>query len=160
HDPKQRRLARAVQAEHADLRAGEEAQADVAQDVALRRNDLADAVHREDVLGHGSRAVRAGQRLSTPREGRATVARHGYTTEPNALALRSSTYARANFSAVSGSGGGPRRSDIAWLISSRLLTRGNGASGTGTPRKAHNGFQPSFGEKTSSRSDGSESMTA
>src|SRR6185503_20268929 len=60
HDLEQRRLARAVQAEDADLRAGEEAQADVAKDVALRRNDLADAVHREDVLGHDSRGCERG----------------------------------------------------------------------------------------------------
>ncbi len=47
-----RALARAVQAEHADLRAGEEGQADVLQDLPLRRHDLADAVHGVDVLGH------------------------------------------------------------------------------------------------------------
>ena len=41
HDAQQRRLARAVQAEHADLGAGKERQADVAQDDALRRHHLA-----------------------------------------------------------------------------------------------------------------------
>ncbi len=53
HDPQQRGLARAVETEHADLGAGEEAERDVAQDHALRRHDLADAVHGVDVLGHG-----------------------------------------------------------------------------------------------------------
>ena len=53
HDLQQRALARAVQAEHADLGAGEEGQRDVLQDLPLRRHDLADAVHGEDVLGHG-----------------------------------------------------------------------------------------------------------
>ncbi len=46
-------FARAVQAEQADLGAGEEAEGDVLEDLALRRHDLADAVHGEDVLGHG-----------------------------------------------------------------------------------------------------------
>ena len=52
HDPQQGRLAGAVQAEHADLRAGEKAQGDVAQDVPLRWHDLPDLVHRIYVLGH------------------------------------------------------------------------------------------------------------
>ena len=52
HDLQQRRLARAVQAEHADLGAGEERERDVLEDLALGRNDLAHAVHREDVLSH------------------------------------------------------------------------------------------------------------
>ena len=52
HDAQQRRLAGAVQAEHADLGAREEAQGDVAQDDALRRHDLADAIHGVDELGH------------------------------------------------------------------------------------------------------------
>jgi hypothetical protein len=53
HDPEQRRLARAVQAEHADLGAGEEAERDVLEDLALGRHRLADAPHGVDVLGHG-----------------------------------------------------------------------------------------------------------
>ena len=53
HDPEQRRLAGAVQAQDADLRAGKEAQADVAQDMALRRHDFREAVRGIDVLGHG-----------------------------------------------------------------------------------------------------------
>ena len=53
HDPQQRRLARAVEAEHADLGAREERQRDVAQDVPLGRHDLADAVHGVDELSHG-----------------------------------------------------------------------------------------------------------
>ncbi len=52
HDLEQRRLARAVQAEHADLGAGEEGQRDVVQDLPLGRHDLADAMHGEDVLSH------------------------------------------------------------------------------------------------------------
>ena len=53
HDAQQAGLARAVQAEHPDLGAGEKGQRDVLQDGALRRDDLADAVHGVDVLGHG-----------------------------------------------------------------------------------------------------------
>ncbi|MCY1214074.1 hypothetical protein D9M72_258780 [compost metagenome] len=53
HDLEQRGLARAVQAQHADLGAGEERQRDVLQDVTLGRNDLAHAVHGENVLCHG-----------------------------------------------------------------------------------------------------------
>ncbi len=52
HDPEQGRLARAVQAEHADLRAGEEAERDVLEDDALGRHDLAHAPHGVDVLRH------------------------------------------------------------------------------------------------------------
>jgi hypothetical protein len=52
HDPQQRGLARAVQAEHADLGAGEEAERDVLEDETLGRNDLAHPVHRVNVLRH------------------------------------------------------------------------------------------------------------
>ena len=52
HDAKQRRFARAVQAEDADLSARKERQRDVLEDDALGRNDLAHAVHRENVLSH------------------------------------------------------------------------------------------------------------
>jgi len=53
HDAQQRRLARAVQAEHADLGAGEEGQRDVLQDLAFRGHHLAHPVHRVHVLRHG-----------------------------------------------------------------------------------------------------------
>ena len=62
HDLQQRGLAAAVEAEHADLRAGEEGQADVLQDLPLRRHDLADAVHGVDVLGHGGGSLERGKR--------------------------------------------------------------------------------------------------
>jgi len=45
HDPQDGRLAGAVEAEQADLRAGEEGQRDVLEDLALGRNGLADTVH-------------------------------------------------------------------------------------------------------------------
>ena len=51
HDPKQRRLARAVVAQHADLGAREDGQCDVVEDRLVGRVDLRQAVHREDVLG-------------------------------------------------------------------------------------------------------------
>ena len=54
HDLEQGRLARAVQAEHADLGAGEERERDVLEDLPFGRNDLAHAVHREDVLSHAN----------------------------------------------------------------------------------------------------------
>ena len=50
HDPQQRRLARAVQPQHADLRTREEAQGDVLEDCLVRRMDPAQFVHRVDVL--------------------------------------------------------------------------------------------------------------
>jgi len=53
HDLQQRRLARAVQAQHADLGARKKRKRDVTQDLPLGRHDLADAVHGVDVLGHG-----------------------------------------------------------------------------------------------------------
>ena len=52
HDLQQRRLARAVEAQHADLGAGEKRQADIPQDDALGRHHLGDAIHGVDVLGH------------------------------------------------------------------------------------------------------------
>ncbi|MNR24230.1 hypothetical protein D3C85_1412990 [compost metagenome] len=53
HDLQQRRLARAVQAQHADLGARKKRKRDIAQNLPLGRHDLADAVHGVDVLGHG-----------------------------------------------------------------------------------------------------------
>ena len=50
HDPQHGGLAGAVDAEQADLGAGEEAERDVLDDLALRGNDLADPVHGVDVL--------------------------------------------------------------------------------------------------------------
>ena len=52
HDLEQRGFARAVEAEHADLGAGEKRKTDVAQDDALGWHNLANPVHRVDVLGH------------------------------------------------------------------------------------------------------------
>jgi hypothetical protein len=54
HDLEQRGLARAVETEHADLGAGEEAEGDVLEDLSLRRHDLADAIHGENVLSHST----------------------------------------------------------------------------------------------------------
>ena len=52
HDLEERGLARAVEAEHADLGAGEEGKRNVLENLTLRGNDLPDAVHRENVLCH------------------------------------------------------------------------------------------------------------
>ncbi len=52
HDLEQRRFAGAVQSQHADLGAGEETQADVAQNDALGRHDLANPVHGVNELSH------------------------------------------------------------------------------------------------------------
>ncbi len=54
HDPQQRRLAGAVVAEHADLRAREERQRDVREHFLIGRIALGQLVCGEDVLGHGS----------------------------------------------------------------------------------------------------------
>jgi len=53
HDFQQRGFARTVQAQHADFGARKEAQGNVFQDMAFGRHDFADAVHGENVLGHG-----------------------------------------------------------------------------------------------------------
>ena len=50
HDPEQRRLPRAVQAEDADLGAREEGEVDPLQDLPLGRDDLPEVDHRVDVL--------------------------------------------------------------------------------------------------------------
>jgi hypothetical protein len=57
HDAEHRRLARAVQAEQADLGARVERERDVLEDLALGRNDLAHANHRVDELGHMGRTA-------------------------------------------------------------------------------------------------------
>ena len=69
HDLQQRALARAVDAEHADLGAGEEGQGDVLQDLPLRRHDLADAVHGENILRHGYMALRERSERRPPKAG-------------------------------------------------------------------------------------------
>ncbi len=53
HDAQKRRLARAVHADHADLHAGQEAQADVLETLLAARVGLRDAVHVIDVLVAG-----------------------------------------------------------------------------------------------------------
>jgi hypothetical protein len=52
HDAQQRRLAGAVVAQHADLRAVIEREPDPLQDLPLGRDGLSKVLHREDELGH------------------------------------------------------------------------------------------------------------
>src|SRR5262249_583665 len=54
HDPQQGRLAGAVEAEHPDLRPGQEAEPDIVEHLAPARIDLGQALHDADVLigGH------------------------------------------------------------------------------------------------------------
>jgi hypothetical protein len=71
HDPQHGGLAGAVDAEQADLGAGEEAERDVLDDLPLRRDHLADTVHGEDVLrAHATSESghRAAGRAATERE--------------------------------------------------------------------------------------------
>ncbi len=53
HDPEERRLARAVRPEDADLRAVQERQRDVGQHLSLGAVELVGPVHRVDDLAHG-----------------------------------------------------------------------------------------------------------
>jgi hypothetical protein len=66
HDAQQARLAGAVQAQHADLGAGEERKGDVLQDDALGGNHLPHAVHRVHVLRHSPfpRAQRSQRKIA------------------------------------------------------------------------------------------------
>jgi hypothetical protein len=72
HDPQQGRLAGAVEAQHADLGAGQEAQRDVLQHLLVGRVRPGQLVHREDVLTRHRRLridrppVRAGCGESCP----------------------------------------------------------------------------------------------
>ncbi len=59
HDLQQRGFPRAVQAEHADLRAGEKVERDVLENLALGRDGLADPAQGVDVLSHGRFSERA-----------------------------------------------------------------------------------------------------
>ena len=52
HDPQQRRLARPVRPEHADLRPGQERERDVGEDLPVGAVELVRPVHREDVFTH------------------------------------------------------------------------------------------------------------
>ena len=63
HDAQHRRLAGAIQAEQADLGAGEEGQRDVLDDLAFRGNDFAHSEHRHYVLGHGVLRYSDGKRV-------------------------------------------------------------------------------------------------
>ena len=59
HDPEQRRLAGAVRAEHADLRAGQERERDVREDLPVGTVELVGPVHGEDVVAaHGGHDTR------------------------------------------------------------------------------------------------------
>jgi hypothetical protein len=53
HDLEERTLAGAVQAEHADLRAGEKREPDVVEDADIGWMDLPEALHRVNKLRHG-----------------------------------------------------------------------------------------------------------
>jgi len=80
HDAQQGGLARAVESQHADLGAGKEGQRHVAQDLALGRDDLADAMHGVDVLRHErvpewAPAFRKGRRTTSGRCGSGTIRR-------------------------------------------------------------------------------------
>ena len=55
------------------LAPGKKRQRDVAQDDALRRDDLADAIHGVNVLGHGIAEIRGGRGLSAMPAAAATV---------------------------------------------------------------------------------------
>ncbi|MCY1407503.1 hypothetical protein D9M71_228070 [compost metagenome] len=72
HDAQQGGFTRAVQAEHADLGAGEERQGNVLEDFTLGRNDLADPVHGVDVLSQIEdlyQKCRKSRRLRQPQQG-------------------------------------------------------------------------------------------
>src|SRR5450830_59044 len=69
HDAEHRRLTRAVEPEDADLGAREEGKINASEDLPLRRDDLPEDLHREDVLlGHGGGNV-TGTRDRIPRTG-------------------------------------------------------------------------------------------
>ena len=75
HDPQQRRLAGAVRAEHADLRAGQERERDVRQHLPVGAVELVGPVHREDVVAHGAATIAAGRLYARRVSG--CCARHG-----------------------------------------------------------------------------------
>ena len=69
HDADQRGLARTVQAQETDFRAGKKGQRDVLQDLPLGRHDLADPVEGINVLRHGCESndeTKRGNRKPTP----------------------------------------------------------------------------------------------
>ena len=119
HDAQQRRLAGAVEAEHADLGAREEGQRDVLEDLALGRNDLAHAVHRVDVLSHrlGSRRIRKGRIIARRRRPPRDQERSAVLARRSAVPL-----ARGYFDAVAGAFGAPCRGAAA-LAAGRLRPR-------------------------------------
>ena len=86
HDAQQRRLARAVEAEHADLGAREKGQGDVADQVALWGHNLRDTVHGIDVLRHICLASSGDRALSGRSSANATAnAMPGSQPVPNTM---------------------------------------------------------------------------
>src|SRR5690606_22548956 len=86
HDPQHGGLAGAVQAQQADLGAGEEGQGDVLDDLLLRRDRLGHAVHGVDVLHRGLSAVAGASRARPVRGwGRAAGAQPVRESEGGAL---------------------------------------------------------------------------
>ena len=67
HDAEQRALAGAVQAEHADLRAGEKREPDVLENFGVGRMDLPETLHGVDELGHSCELQIADCRLQIVR---------------------------------------------------------------------------------------------
>ncbi len=92
HDLQQRALARAVQAEHADLRAGIERQPDVFEHFGVGRMDLPETLHGVDELRHRKRVlyIRCGAfststwTRSTRRSSSATTRRCAGSRSPSA----------------------------------------------------------------------------
>ena len=91
HDLQEARLARAVDAEHADLGAGEEGQGDVLEQLLATRENLGELLHDEDVLIGGHRRPFsgrwngmgwAGRQSAAWRRGRVYVAMVGPSAKP------------------------------------------------------------------------------
>ena len=88
HDAQQRRLARAVDAEHADLGVGVEGEVDVLQHLLAARPGLGEALHVIDELARGHRNSWIVRRLARAYQGRAGEARraNGLSIELDVIA--------------------------------------------------------------------------
>ena len=132
HDPQQRRLARAVRPEHADLGARVERQRDVAEHLPLGPVELLDPVHRVDVLrAHGARkdrrVVRCAASGASAPPAAPHQAEHGRCGEPDGARQDADDDAAAQVVHAEQPGPAIRNTGISTITRSRMNSGGPAA---------------------------------
>src|SRR3954451_13478276 len=112
HDPQDGRLARAVGAEHADLRAREERERDVRQDLPVRAVELVDPVHGEDVFAAHRGAGRYRNSFQTLHRGLTNPTYRGFVKKQLALLVAALVTVLVLAGQLARAAAGPEPSDI------------------------------------------------